>query len=310
MNPEKRHPDSGKPLPKVEHESAQKAARFRPLLNTCVLAALVAVGAAIVVPNVSSINYNTRVTRTLGSIESMELAMVKLLADADCSSLTHLFDSAAVCSYLGCAPDRSWRLTAVQFERAKELYTAVGYAFLRTGRGVLDAPEVEVGGEVLDLSRFLNREVIARIGVSYLDGLGDDPWGEPYRIFPGPWPSDLARPIPFRTYLYEFGYDLPGSRKPPVDAHIVDTDGFEAFEIFRSPGEDSEKIGFPAPHGKAAFIWSKGKNRRDNQMTSHLSYEGLSPAELYASEDDPEYWGGGDDVNNWDNGRSWMRFYN
>ncbi|HOV61654.1 MAG TPA: hypothetical protein PK349_11430, partial [Candidatus Hydrogenedentes bacterium] len=89
------------------------------------------------------------------------------------------------------------------------------------------------------------------------------------------------------------------------DAALVD-----AFkDIIESPETWPTKVGYPAETGKAVYIWSYGANLRNGQMVYTRAYDLSAPRSWYDAQEEGDI-GGGDDINNWDPGASWQRFYN
>ena len=54
--------------------------------------------------------------------------------------------------------------------------------------------------------------------------------------------------------------------------------------------------GYPAPRDKAVFVYSSGPNLTIDANLLQTNYPNL---------EDPEFAGGGDDINNWDNTLGW-----
>ena len=275
------------------------------LVELLVVMAIIAILASIVVPNVASYIRKSRMTAALSEIQSIELALVKMLADADRSSLHHLFNPAAVRATIGSGDGL---LTPAQFQAAVTLYTRTTYALLREGRGVLTATDA-------NYRALLDQNAIRKLGINYLD-IDFDPFGNLYNIYPGPWPAKNG-PNVFRTYMVDTGKTLPGSSGTRIDeltlgANPGDPSGMTPDgSIIDTETNDPIVIGFPAPRNPVAFIWSSGQNMVSGQAIYSLQGYGNADKSVYYDQNqDLEFMGGGDDVNNWDNGRSWERFYN
>jgi len=278
------------------------------LVELLVVMAIISILAAILVPNVVRYIARGRATRALGDIKAIELALTKMVTDANVQNLNYFFNPDAVRGYLGI----SGYITSEQFQRAVRLYTRVFYALLREGRRVLDGrTDTELG---IQYAGLLDRDVVSRLGVGYLEDLGFDPWGNLYNIYPGPW-TPRNGPCPFRIYLLgEKELDLPGVKGGGrVDyltiTNVIDPETGQPF---------GNGIGFPADSGKFVFIWSNGANMVSGQAiyNPQLAIQAVSnpnfripdPQSWYFDQED-DYKGGGDDINNWDQGQSWMRFY-
>ncbi len=279
-----------------------KSKRGFTLIELLVVMAIIAILASIVVPNVAQYIRQARATRALGDIESMELALTKMLADCDRSSLGHLFNDPEKVEDIALLNINNPQLAlpvADLFQASLAVYTRTVYALLRQGRGVLGSAARDTilfgeDGDYLLYGSLLDMNTIRRLGTSYLD-VEFDPWRNLYNIYPGPWPGRYS-PLPFRIYLPEQTTGLPGesaNRRDNFGAVIADPDS----------GETNLYVGYPAPKNKVAYIWSNGENLRNSQIL----YENVNRYDLGQSE---EFKGGGDDINNWDNSRSWMRFYN
>lgn len=165
---------------------------------------------------------------------------------------------------------------------ATAVYQNVFYVLLRQGRNAETDADWPGGLQ-------LHPEVQKKLAVNYMD-LGQDQWDELYWFFPGPWRS--SEPIPFR--LYQPATNVPGG--PRRDAGTLDaaTQGVD-------PSDLDGYYGYPAPKNKEIYIWSAGGDAIDNQYwVTNGGYDAL----------EPYYYGGGDDINNWDDEAGWIRFYN
>lgn len=273
------------------------------LVELLVVMAIIAILASIVVPNVAKYIRKSRMTRALSEIKSIELALTNMLADADRSSLHQLFLPDQVALRLTGTPTPTpYLLTTDQMRYAIQLYTNAFYALLRTGRAAMTDADPDIAG-------ILNNNVVNRLGSSYLADIRRDPWGNLYQIYPGPWSGrkivnnvDINPPI-FRIYqVSPDEQNLPGSRGAarPDTLTFTTLDEVSGLEV---------QIGFPAPRDMLAFIWSFGENMVSGQAV--YSNTGYTPGpHNYDQNQDEIYMGGGDDINNWDSGRSWERLYN
>lgn len=273
------------------------------LVELLVVMAIIAILAAIVVPNVARYIGRSRATKALGDIKGMELALTKMVADADRSDLNHLFNPNGVRAVVGI----DGPMTAANFNTALDLYTNVIYALLREGRSVLTDTD-------LPYQQVLNTDVIKKLGTSYLEDIALDPWGNMYRIWPGPWKRGVSVPgvqdsnlIPFRIFITQSD-GLPGTRAGgrSDDWTVI---GFDPAQVDVQEGE-ADRVGFAAPRDKLAFIWSFGANMVSSQAIYGSLPAGNDASVCYDINQGEEFAGGGDDVNNWDNGQSYMRFYN
>ena len=253
-----------------------------------------------------------------------------MVKDANASSLDCFFDPDNVADYLadgivqgGANPIRiTGMLSAGQFRRAQEMYTRTLSAMLMNGRNILNQSDNEMHISYADI---LCHDRVKQLAPFYLNDVEVDPWGNPYLLFPGPWPKNndplASAKEPngnlniFRIFmpsLYSGMPLLPGQRpsyaKP--DALTInfapDTPPEQVAEVQDPDTLEYEVYGYSAPRDMKVFIYSLGKNMvsgqaiYSNSVYSWKSYDG----------EDRLTWGGGDDINNWDWDQSWMRFYN
>ncbi len=279
------------------------------LVELLVVMAIISILAAIIVPNVARYIARGRATRALGDIKSIELALTKMVTDANVQNLNYLFDTGNVRSYIFDSNDPPYVMTSQHFQKAIKLYTNTLYALLREGRRVLDGREdPELG---FAYSTILDTDVVMRLGVGYLEDIALDPWGNLYNIYPGPWPPRNG-PIPFRIYMLgKKEKTLPGV----LGGERSDTLTFDTKDPENPENNQDIKVGFPADKGKLAFIWSYGANMISGQGVYNSNLANPLPGGSYQGSasynaQEEEYKGGGDDINNWDPGQSWIRFYN
>jgi len=274
------------------------------LVELLVVMAIISLLAAIVVPNVINYIRQGRATRARADISGLESALVKILSDSGRGNLGQLFNPNAVGAAIGVSGGQT--LTADSFKAAQEIYTQAMYVILRQGRSALGE---SVNG--IPLINLLNAGVIYKLSSSYVE-LGFDPWGKLYNIYPGPWPTGNGA-IPFRKFLAEAAATendkLPGSGSRPDVLTLELPDPDTGLPI---------SVGYPAPRDKVAFIWSNGENLASG--TAIYNPNGYAPtgdglvdvANFYDTVNNAEdalLAVGGDDVNNWDNGSSWSRYY-
>jgi prepilin-type N-terminal cleavage/methylation domain-containing protein len=294
------------------------------LVELLVVMAIIAILASIALPQVTKYLRNARATKALTEINGIEMALTTMLTDSNRSSLHHLFkagdpnnsDSQGVFWHLynqGGFEDPNqycgaWILTANGFKAAQKLYTRTLYALMREGRTVLHQDEYD-NDLGTSYRAVLNSDVVKRLGTSYNTDLAFDPFGGDnlYQIYPGPWPAKrigLCNAIipndslnVFRIYLVsEAANDLPGTRGGARSDN-------KSVNVIDPATENTERVGYAAPRDRIAFIYSMG----ENLLSSQSLYRGST---LYDPNQEEEFKGGGDDINNWDTGRSWMRFYN
>jgi len=288
------------------------------LVELLVVMAIIAILAAIAIPNVQKWIVKARATQAMSEISGMELAITKMLSDAGRSSVAdflnpNVLNKLVELDHGGLPLDatiRDWDPEA--FNIAVEYYTDAIYALLRVGRGALSTANPSVGGNYL-----LNEEVVRNLGISYMTDLGLDPWGNLYQIYPGPWSTSNGL-IPFRTYLPPAsGQALPGDSLAAIqgDALSLGLDSPGGFNLIDpATGDPIRLAGIPANRGADVFIWSKGANLISGQARFfHPNVQAYDPANTinnYEGNQEPEFMGGGDDINNWDRNQTFMQFYN
>ena len=298
---------------------AMKRKQGFTLVELLVVMAIIAILAAIVVPNVQRYIVRARVTRAIAEINGVELAMTAMLTDSGKGNLNQLFNGNAVRTLVGAM---ALDPTNEQFMRMTDLYTAVIYDLLRYGRNVLrgdgDADEAfgftygaPLNPDPLNgVPPLIDKAILAKLGTNYMD-LGADPWGNEYKIFAGPWktaanPSGGRAPIPFRKFTAE---GTRGARKD--NFQIDDTMANPIMDIVDDAATWPPTIGYPADTGKAFYIWSFGENNESSQMLYMADYPtGQENAYLWYNAETGEDIAGGDDINNWDPAATWQRFYN
>lgn len=290
------------------------------LVELLVVMAIIAILAAIVVPNVQRYIVRARVTRAIAEINGMELALTAMLTDAGRSNLNQLFEPGMLSNHFGVAPttnEAQWATFMTNnFNAVTDLYSGLVYDLLRYGRNVL-LPD---SGAMPNFAAYVKKDILVKLGTNYMD-IGLDPWGNQYRIFPGPWKfannvgGTGRAPIPFRKFSVETGSgsSSAGARSDNFVlrdlTRNVDRLGDFFLDIITDIETWPDRVGFPADPGKSAFIWSFGDNGVSSQMIYTATYDAANPINWYNAADAASL-GGGDDINNWDTGSSWQRFYN
>lgn len=248
------------------------------LVELLVVIAIIAILAGIIIPNVPGFIAKARMTRAFSEIKGIDLALTKMLTDANRQDFRSGFFEWGAAG----PPDT--------FQAAIDQYREMFYILLRNGKNA------ESSGDwaALDFDVRINPDVRRRLGSSYME-LAADPWGQLYYFYPGPWRDfDGITVVPFRIHIPD--PTVPGG--PRDDGQLVLVEDPEA-----TGTENDYTAGFPAPRDKTMYIWSAGGNLAVNQ----LGYNGYGgPAEEFGM----DYMGGGDDINNWDNDTSWVGFYN
>lgn len=280
------------------------------LVELLVVMAIIAILASIVLPNVQKYILRGRMTRATAEITSIETALTAILADAGRSDLNQLLEPQEIRGYLDVQDGALF--TTDQMKRAIVLYTEIFNDLLRQGRRVLSDNSFKYSEQV-------KKDLIQKLGTGYMD-VGADPWGNEYRIFPGPWSGSRQRnPIIFRKFTIDADESIRSAR--PDDLTVTMGEGALGQQLTEELGNElsleyPRTVSYPADTNKMAYIWSLGQNMRNSQLIYRPSvgdthgYIGVDLFDLYADETDPEFFFGGDDINNWDKGASWGRFYN
>jgi len=244
------------------------------LVELLVVVAIIAILASIVVPNVTRYIARGQMARAVSEINSIELAMTAMLADAERSSFRDFFTPAGI--------EQLVALNLNQSLQIYEVYTDIMYSLLRTGR---NAGSSEFGG-------LLEERTLNKLSTNYLD-LDRDPWGNLYRFYLGQARRGTGAPMPFRGYILQ-REDSSGIVTELVTwAMVRDSD---QYRLPGSPPPDNLP-GRPALDSQPFFIWSMGANlRHDQEFAGHTNPDGF-------------FRGGGDDINNWDPQSGWRVHY-
>lgn len=256
--------------------------RFRPWWRIVLFVLVtIAILASFIIP---SGHFDQFPPNALSDIRNAETTFTGMLSDTQVGRFSDFFDAdafAAVHSQV-----QASGLNA--FDAATHIYSVAFHQLLTHGRNAAPALAEELGAS----ENVLRDEVVAKLGPGYMD-LRDDPWGQPYRVFVGPWPEAWGIPV------FRIREVVPGrtSKTPAPDALTVHL-------------PDGSTTGYPAPRDLPIYIWSLGKNRVSDQPTFDPTGAYHPPAQdHYRAAALLEFLGGGDDINNWDPGRSWQSFY-
>ena len=241
----------------------------------------VALLCAQVLLNLSPRVMEARSSRAQAEMKNIDLALIKLLTDANRQDFRSLLDATvfdAECkAYMASA-----NLDA--FEASTRIYTVCLTALLRDGKNVSEAPTWSD-----KTRRWLNTidpSIYRKLGDKYMD-LGTDPWGNPYYMFAGPWPAEWG-PKVFRTYRAD------SHETPKTDVLTVGLN-------YAGEGQ----VGF-VPREPFFYLWSLGPNKVSDQARFDPGGMYPPPALQYYRSDAAWYeLGGGDDVNNWDYEQTW-----
>ncbi len=274
------------------------------LIELLAVIAIIGILASIVVPNVARYIARAQVTKAVSEIKNTDTALAGMLSDTGRSNfkdflrtdqdgvglrrLTELHDDIVDAGGLDA--------TAAAIEVALSFYNEMFYELLRQGR------------ESKWAETHLDPKVRQKLGTSYMD-LGNDSWGNRYEFWLAATPRGLDLNI-LRSYrVFPDGVS-------PNDPAFVAGDAYRWNEATRDlakqdlpgqPKEDNEDYkakfgtdikayGYPAPKDLRAYIFSRGPN---------LVIDAILPIQQVDAPDFPEFFGGGDDPNNWDNASGW-----
>lgn len=294
------------------------------LVELLVVMAIIAILASIAVPSIIGFLAQGQMTRVMADINAIEAGLTEILADSNRSRLEQIFNPDGVRTVMldnslspGTNGSQVWPPeTPEAFAAVTSLYSSALYGVLRSGRRVISETDSFYNGAQFAYNQVLDTATVNKLGLGYVPDLGADPWGNLYNIYPGPWAArDLdangvpigRAPIPFRIYLAP-EQDLPGAGikedtltlndpNNPNRAPITDIDNNELI------------VGWPAEINRLAFIWSNGQNLASSQALYRAPSLNYDTFGRYDQGQDQEFWGGGDDINNWDPSNSFARFY-
>jgi len=258
------------------------------LIELLVVIAIISILAAIVTPRVGKYINKARMTKAMAEVRQAELALTDLMASAGVRDVRQLFTQQTV----GALDDLAAGM------RLYDLHTDLCYELLRVGRNA------DVG---LYNGLQFRDEMKAKLGDSYLD-LGKDPWGEKYQFYLGPLGRRESAKVGFRSWRVN-----PESNPDEEELYqpYIYNDYAKAVADQDLPGNPiADGIeGFPAPYNLSVYIYSMGDNRVIDQPLGKVVNTNF-PLRNVEYGLDLLYYGGGDDINNWDNQQGWEFFYN
>lgn len=258
--------------------------RTIPILTAIILSIVILYALVVVVPNLNRRLDFAHHAKAQAEINSIETALTAMLADASCRDFQSFLDMEEFAR----VRDEEMELTgADEFAASVQIYSTLMPILLNHGNDAGDVLDASV--ETRHLRSLVPDDILRRLGSRYMDSAPvQDPWDSTYRYYFGSWPSGLG-PIPLRVYM---------DTSPDSESDELTVSG------------ENDRTGFPPPSTKPYYIWSPGKNRRSDQAIFDPSGEYPAPAsQHYRPDAEPEYLGGGDDINNWDKNESFMTFY-
>jgi len=208
-----------------------RSAKGFTLVELLVVIAIISILAAIAVPQITRWISKAQLAKAVAEVESIELALNKMLTDSGRRDFSQMVDSAT--------------LSAMKADL--DYSNKVMYELLRQGRNA------DAG---------LLPPVRKKLGTSYME-IPLDPWDNRYQFFPGPWnPAD--GPIQLRAYREGEGdrYD-PAAYQP---YRYNATRKFEEDNIIPGNPPPDGQFGFPAPIDMPFYVWSLGANLEDDQL--------------------------------------------
>lgn len=305
-------------------KSTKAARRGFTLVELLVVIAIIGILAGIVLPNVTTFIYKGQVAAAISDIKSIETGLTGMLSDTERSDFRNWFrvaDPNDPATALGgiaqeIVDDEADLKTLLQgttplstnedalydiVNQLTENYTTMMYQLLRQGKNA-------------DIAVDLKPEIRQKLGNGYVE-LEQDPWDQTYQFWRGPMrglPVQLFRSYRLNStvadsddmelsevYIYDgdaataANLEVPGS--PRTDYETVSSK-LGTFELAGS--DDSLAFyGFPASKDLPMYVYSRGKNNLTDANAI------LQKREV---PDDYEFWGGGDDINNWDKDAGWQ----
>jgi prepilin-type N-terminal cleavage/methylation domain-containing protein len=241
------------------------------LVELLVVIAIMGILASIVVPSVSRYMAKARIANAESEIRNADLALAAMLADSGKARFRDFLTPQGRLILAGMSAVSSM----AEYQAVQAFYNEFFYDLLRNGQ-FANFPYIE-------------SSVRSKLGDGYMQ-LDKDPWDAQYRFWMGPQPRRYGD-IMFRSY-----------RIPPGGDLLVSGDYFEWNQTnwvsFSSdlPGQPpvDNLPGYPADRTRPVYIYSTGANQLVDAF--------ITIGQIY---DEPDFFGGGDDINNWDTQQGW-----
>ncbi len=265
--------------PAKAHGLEAHATRGFTLVELLVVIAIIGILAGMVIPNVVNYLQRGQMARAVSEVRSADTSLAAMLADSGRSSFRD-FLSANGRAVLG---QYSEYWIVEQAMEAQRFYNDMFYDLLKNGRNATFW--------AIDLS------VKQKLGTSYMD-IGLDPWNQQYNFWLGPYGT---MPVFHRSYRSTeaadgriIGYIYDGAAQNAANAEVPGNPAADD-DVISTLGGEFRGYGFPAPRDKRTYIYSRGPNQLyDAFITAALLYN-----------NDADFLGGGDDINNWDSEAGW-----
>ena len=275
------------------------------LVELLVVIAIIGILASIVIPNVAEYIYKGQVAKAVSEVRGIDTAISAMLSDTERSDFRNWFEPASATGTTLATLDANYDavmapgsyVQATAATAATALageYTRIFYELLRQGK---NAPVA------LDLKP----EIRQKLGNSYMD-VPLDPWDQQYQFWIGPMRGEFQI---FRSYRIDQGYTEDVEEMQLFEVYRYDGNNFtnENNKVPGAPKQDWDDTfalvgnndshgfyGFPAPRDLPVYVFSKGGNQ--------IVDANAIIQKTFAPNDYP-LWGGGDDINNWDNEQGW-----
>ncbi len=273
---------------RILSDARQSRDRGFTLIELLVVLAIIGILASIVVPNVARYLAKAQRTKAVAEIKNIDTALAGMLSNTGRSSFRDFWKPEVRQKFDTLSVDLD---NIYQIQR---LYNIMFYELLRRGReATFEDPERNVFNQLLDTEDILHPEIRQKLGTSYID-IGLDSWGNQYNFWMGP----LRRgDMLLRSYRIIDGEDPNDIENFVPYVYNTNQRSLAQEKLPGQPAAD-ELPGFPAPKDLPVYIWSSGANLESD---AHL----LQQDDRGVREEFPEFLGGGDDENNWDNAGGW-----
>ncbi len=261
------------------------------LIELLVVIAIITILAATVAPRVSNWISRGRMARAASEIRNADLALTKMLADADRKNFGQFFSPAG--NGGGAATFAKGMEALMSTQNIYAVYSRMFYELLRRGKDADFNPTLSSDGSMLKAipdGYVLDPSVKKKLGTSYME-IGNDPWNNPYVFYAGPTLKQGL--MGFRGYR---GVD-------PLWYYNDEQKLAEDRKIRGNPPADGLQ-GYPSARDLPVYIYSWGEDRTQGQ---YINIIGLNLVQVLAA--DTTYVGGGDDINNWDSTSGWGELY-